>query len=167
MNDKITNCSDCGGVVSFNAKACPTCGAPPPVKPKLNTRICPDCTASIVEGSASCPGCGAPIASAQAGEKEDDLALTRSIIAPKRHPESSVSEVSPAVSASNSARNWGVGLIVTFGVSIILYLTVGKNYILQNPFAVTRDLVQLYEVWFYGSIAGSILGVLILIVGKY
>ena len=52
----IIECSECGGKVSTEAKACMQCGAPPKVP-----LACHDCGEVVPEGATMCQVCGAPV----------------------------------------------------------------------------------------------------------
>ena len=65
----------------------------------------------------------------------------------------------------------GIFFIIFAVILFITYMTVGKQYLLNNVFSLalspsSSNIVVLYNLWFYGSMVVGILGLIFIIIGS-
>ena len=115
-------------------------------KPEINNNLinCSDCEKEISVNADACPHCGAPT----------EL---------KKNKNSANQNVNP----QTTLVGWGVFFII-FGVILFMtYMTIGKQYLMNNLYILMNgNVVALYNLWFYGSFVVGILGLIFIVIGS-
>ena len=111
---------------------------------KIKLIKCSDCEKEISVNADACPHCGAPT----------EL---------KKNKNSANQNVNP----QTTLVGWGVFFII-FGVILFMtYMTIGKQYLMNNLYILMNgNVVALYNLWFYGSFVVGILGLIFIVIGS-